>query len=494
MEFASATEAVRRYFTTLTSPPSDGEVEMTDASSSSAEEMKLEALIDWAKEAGYESLSHATQAEAEKSPTAILGWVASGGLGKFLLACQRAIPARRSNSATGEANRNTLLSAICAPACEIYLGEWRRLIRDPFFKVRLTAFSPESIMSFSFAAIYEQMQSNAPCLITLFQSLASAKPWTKRSAPDPSSQASVEQDSSSEDESDGEEQPDNDEEKARRRATHLRMKIVVALCLLGNTCTSHFNILQGMFAYVLYGYRVPRRAISICHRLGLTCSYSALRKALKSSGKVLLEEIRKVAAKGRAFWISCDNCTFTADVKNERLHHQKQFKTETVAYLVEPIDQEPHFTPDDINYSELETLNVRDVCPTAEDKVYMEQAAKFMIWEVIKKFALVNRIVLPALGIEMPVIRQLSKQPPKIRAMRTYPYDEGKISDMIKILNDMAKDVGMSKRQKERNVLVFKGDFTTTRNQRYFLNSRSDIDYQGALDSGGPGASDGGIG
>jgi hypothetical protein len=150
------------------------------------------------------------------------------------------------------------------------------------------------------------------------------------------------------------------------------------------------------------------------------------------------------------------------------MHHQRTFRTETVAYLVEPANSEPYFVPGDVNYNGLKDISLDDYIPTDEDNEHLENMIQCLIWETIGRFAAGYKKKLGRLEFRMPEINPLKRDnPPKIRVMRTYALDEGKISDMISILEKMARDVGMTEKQVEEIIVAFKGDFATVRNQRY---------------------------
>ena len=97
----------------------------------------------------------------------------------------------------------------------------------------------------------------------------------------------------------------------------------------------------------------------------------------------------------------------------------------------------------------------------------MESAFKSMIVDVIRNFAKRNDVSAPLPKFSMPNINQIDhKERSEIITLRVYPHNEGVINEMVKILEKIGDDIGISEEQVKENIINFKGDFLTVRQDR----------------------------
>ena len=135
------------------------------------------------------------------------------------------------------------------------------------------------------------------------------------------------------------------------------------------------------------------------------------------------------------------------------------------------------FTHADRHYDRVTELNVLDFIPSAADRTHLSAAFESMIYKAVKGFLTHDGINLPKSNFSMPKIFQLDPQnQPEIITLQTYDLNKGVIAELIKILEKIQSDIGLSSNQTKGNVLLYKGDFMTVRQNRYFLFRRNLFD------------------
>jgi hypothetical protein len=121
----------------------------------------------------------------------------------------------------------------------------------------------------------------------------------------------------------------------------------------------------------------------------------------------------------------------------------------------------------DLHLHLVPTLTPFDFHPTRNDNINMDKAFRSMLWDSLKEWAKSRNISLSKLKFPMPKIIQLDHlSTPEIMTLPTYDLDEAIIADTIKILDRILEDVGMSSEQRKELLILIKGDFLTTRNNR----------------------------
>lgn len=458
-------------------------------------DLRIRAVRESARAQRFPSILYAGLADAEDSPETIRNFVNSGGyerLGVLARKVRRQTPEYRDK--------------LCATAQSIYSKEWKKLTRENMFKTPLKSFSPASVSSFSISGLFESFQQIAPCFLKLLNHLVSLK----RNKPAPAATESnpinqLPSDSESEDDEyeDLEEEKDADEDeyeldedeggeqgmkdvedeeeggvrvtftKAQRKIRKRQRGIVVAVSVLANETTNHFNAIQAIIGFLLYASKVPKRTIAILNHLGMSVSYSGIRDAVRANGKALKNRLRQFGTFGKAFWWSYDNCTMSQHVRDDMLHHKTTYETATAGYSVLPPESQarPMFTHDDRHYDCVGDLSVQDILPDASDHDHMAAARRVLIYDVVRDYAKRAGVKnVPNLGYEMPTIHQLDPhERPEIIGLPVKNLDEGQINETIQILYEYQRDTGLSVEQVQNNVINVKGDFATVRNARFFV-------------------------
>jgi len=394
---------------------------------------KVDVLRKRAFELGFNSLFEVIGIEAKMSDE-FYTYVESGGL-EALYREYRRLRKPRSEDIV-EVHRT-----ICAPAIDIFKREWKALTTDTSsFKIPLNNFSPEYVAEFNFESIFKQMQKFAPCLIYLLQQLAEKPP------------SSIIKE---------------DTEELRRRAE--QRHITIALAILANHVSQRFNVIQGRVGYFLFASKTSKSVISALNKLGICPSYDGIIVSIKATAEAARNYLSQVCLRGQAIWVSFDNLTYAANVKLQTLFNRGDFIILTAGYLVIPPESHarPMLTPSHCDYRKVKTLSLGDFLPSPEIKNTMKNACKSILWNVFKNFAHSNKVNVPNLIYPMPIIFQLNHlERPEILSLPTYPFNEGIINEVIDIHECISNDIGMSDKQRVENMIMFKGDFATVRQNR----------------------------
>lgn len=249
--------------------------------------LHLHRLSDVARSCGFESLFDAVLAHARLNPKDARGFAESGGLGKLYNYCCK-IGRRPINE--------VIRKDLCQMSHDVYLNEWQTLLDNNSFKLPVSNFNEEHIEAFDFGDLFALMEHSAPNLVALADLVVSSRP-SKQHA-------------------------DYTEKEAIQKDRKQKRRIVVAISVLANETNPRFNVLQNIVAYLLFANKVPKRIITILNHLGISASHSALEKALRSTAKSVLNELHKIASHREAFWVSFDNLTCAANVRDQRLVNQ----------------------------------------------------------------------------------------------------------------------------------------------------------------------------
>jgi hypothetical protein len=429
-------------------------------------EYHLERLNDAADKQGFGSVLAAALATVKssgsKSRTDTLQFIKSGGMAAMLRTCLE----EHGSNRYPILNNPGIRDVVCSAAESAYLKEWNQIIEEPAFKKPMTKFSPEYIDTFSFADIYTQMDSIAPTLMRLFNRLTHrpAKSAKQNGTSDPGGPA-IECTSTG-----GAEPADPAATSAVKQNRSKQRATVVALSILGNFRNQQFNVVQGVVGYFLYSSRVPKRAIGIMDRLGISCGYSSIRDALRSNREAIKEQLKLAAgASGKAFQACYDNLTRAAHVKSERIINRTGFIEAVGGFFHKPHADLSHdmFTPEDCNYSRVSDLKAADLLPSEEDQRNLQSAFECMIAQALTQHAKEKGRPPPNLGFAMPSVIPLDRSKrPEIITLPMYLKNEAKLDDVVDLHHLMQNDLGLTDEQRTKRILMFAGDLKTSQMNR----------------------------
>jgi len=405
---------------------------------------KLADLKQCLKRLQFTSVFDAALSAAEVGED-VVSFVESGGLGK-LYASYRRFRKQRSDPLSPE-----VLRKICGPAVDVYQAEWGNLTGTSAFRHPLNAFSPEYVTEFSLELLYQQMVNTAPCFVDLLHTLI------------PERHAASDE---------GSENLDSDTKIASAQHRH----IATAMCILGNARTRKFNALQGRIGYYLFACRVPKRVISTFNKLGLSPSYNGLLRAIKATAEQAVANLRRVALSDTAIQVSYDNCSYSANKRDLRVFNYGGCVVATAGYVLVPAESRscPMLSRSDIDYNRIAEVKLDDIFPTIESAKAIAKASRHLITSSLLAFAKAQGTLMCQLKTEFPVRRRLDRHAkPNIMTLPTYALNEGIISELIDVIYRVADDIGLSHKQREENLIMFKGDLATVFQNRYNAASAS---------------------
>lgn len=396
---------------------------------------KIAVLRDQAMQLGFDNLFDAVLVDAQYDVDSLGYFIDSGGLGKLYSAYKQ--PRKRSGGASEELRT----TSACVPAMDIYRREWSALHAETaMFKQPLNSFSDEYVNEFSFDQLFDQMKAISPRLMDLMIALT-----TKA----------------------GNESIEGDPESKTIRAQ--KRHIVVALSVLANHASQRFNAVQGRIGYLCIAGKVSKRMIAILNKIGITPSYKALIEAVKANAKSALFKLSRLGRRNEAMWISYDNLTYTANVRDLRLFNRSDFIILTCGYAVVPHPSvaRPMFSQTDCDYGALRSLRITDFLPTPQGYETTRKGAESAIWDIFKQFASHKGSGYPDLDFPQPEVYRLDPtKRSEIMPLPTFNLNEGIISEVIQIIEQVSKVIGLSDKQKEECLIPFKGDQATSRQNR----------------------------
>jgi len=129
-------------------------------------------------------------------------------------------------------------------------------------------------------------------------------------------------------------------------------------------------------------------------------------------------------------------------------------------------------TQADFNSKAIRTLTLADVIPSPQDERDMGEAFLSYLGQVftncLERFEVPNKERFSSIKFPMRELFQIDRTDlPEILTLPTYDFNEGVINDVIKILDTIQGDIGLSDERAIKNLLMIHGDFMTVRNVRY---------------------------
>jgi hypothetical protein len=354
-------------------------------------------------------------------------FVQSGGLAELISACL-------GSPGSSDTLPESVGGVIADTSCQLYLREWRKLVSFPAFRRPLTTFAADYADDFSFLKIYQSMQSCAPSLIHLFGVLTGQATSTESTG--------------------------NESSEQRRQRF-----VVTALCILARQQNQQFNVLQSFCTMFLFANNTPKQVVEVLNQIGISTSYTSLSRGLDSNAKYFRHRLRNVCQSETTNVIVLDNIQFKANVRDQRVTNQAGFITGTAGYVLLPAPDKtyPMFTPEDCRYELVRQLTVRNFLPTKADQDTIEEGFRSMIWHVVRSACKAQGVRPPRLKFPMPSVYPLDRRrSPEILPLPTYHLDEGIIDDLIEILYNVQKDIGLSDEQATSKTVPFRGDLLTT--------------------------------
>jgi hypothetical protein len=324
----------------------------------------------------------------------------------------------------------------------LYRQEWRTLLDTPTTLNRsFENFTPEDVENFDFGAVFEELKENAPNLLALFECLAVDR--------GPGAYKEI---------------------VMSERQKIFLVEIIAVLAKLKN---GTLNYIQGIIGLYLYACKTTKRVITTLNHMGISASYDAILNCIDRAAISARARLKTIGPAENAFQVSFDNLTIAMNAKNITVLNKKRYKIFTSGFVLLTPSERTHrfFTAEDVNIDAIKTMNAMDFYPTQAEAERMEEIFRALILDTLLNWLKDRerpiRTELSDETFPMPSIFQLDfRQVTKICTLPTYDLDENKLQEMTQIIEEIAKDVGLTPEQCKKIRLLYKGDFLTVRNIR----------------------------
>jgi hypothetical protein len=386
---------------------------------------KVEDIRRFARSKGFDSFFSLAMYDVdnELNNDDLAEFVESGGLATVCEAYSR----RFRKPRTAGLNTSAMNESLCLPAVHIYRREWAKLTEDPSLKTKAADFDPDELENFSYTSLRNKFTHHIPNLLKLFETLM----------------------------------PVGNCESRNRAAQDRYMVTAVAVMA---KFSKRFSLLQHPMGIYLYGSRVSVQVISALNHLGLCSSYKSIIKSLKVCAVKKLSQLRTICDSGEAVWVSFDNVNVKTGVRDLRINHGSTMLNYTAGYAVRPHSgiAQPALSPSDRNFDKLDELRIDDFIPTDEHRDLIVQAFRWMIWVAFEEFAKKVAEKYPSCEYLYPEKYKLDhKLRSEVWPLATMDLNEAVINDVIQILRNIAKQIGLTLEQMLEWLVVHKGDLAT---------------------------------
>ncbi|TMC20417.1 MAG: hypothetical protein E6J34_12725 [Chloroflexi bacterium] len=334
---------------------------------------------------------------------------------------------------------------------KIYLSEFEALRKLDIMNKSLQDWDLDYFTEFSFLGIHTEMLKQAPNLLRLIHALAGIKLQENEPSPDSELQ-------------------DNQSLTSRKQ----QRVVVIVFSLLANLRNRHTNFVQGMFSLFLFASKVPRRVQTVVNHVNMCVSSNTLRNFLKRAANEARSRLRSLGKGDEAFLLVFDNLTKYNKVRDQRILHCNFFLNFTVGFVLIPPPSRQHkmHTQADFNSNAIRTLALADVIPSPQDECDMGEAFLSHLSQVftscLERSEAPNKARFSSIKFPLRELFQINRADlPEFLPLPTYDQNEGVINEVIKILDYIQSDVGLSDERAIKNLLMVHGDFMTVRNVRY---------------------------
>ena len=393
-----------------------------------------------AREWGFTSLFEAALEEADfEWSDAIAQFVERDGFEKVYSIYRRRYRKPKTDREVSEINES-----ICRPAVQIYGSEWKTLAADASLKCPSREFDPNALSDFSFSTYLTKFKQHIPNLYRLLCSLA----------------------------------PVDSRPEAKKRDQKSQDRVIATTVSILASFANRFTALQHLIGVFLYGRHVSVDVLTFLNHLGLCPSYMTIRSLLEVVATHQIKRLTMICLNGEAIMISYDNCNLRAAIRDLRMMNQGGMSIFTVGFAatLHKLTGLGMLKRSDRNFNrlanvDLDRLNevtILDFMPTSHDRARATESVCFFIYNILKKLVDAKGIEIAKLDYSYPSEYRLDpKAVPDIIPLPAMDLDEGKTSDMIKIIQRVIKVIGISERQRKENIVFFKGDLMTVLNDRY---------------------------
>jgi hypothetical protein len=395
-----------------------------------------------------------------------------------LLASCRSHPKFRSSPA--------LSDEVCSLAEEVYRQEFVEITKDMPNPIQWL--SLEAITNFSLGNLWTRIQKVLPKFTSMLQCVVSTR-WNSTNNEAITSEATANEATTNGGES--EVMADDSDELImpksiaelsyhspkhyKKRGKRQSLLMTVVICILSYARSQRSNLLQAHVGYFLTASRTPKAVLEVLHRFGLSLKYDSITDTFRNIAKLSADNLKEFASTFPALFVSFDNANFYARVRDETLHNLAEMLNYTVGYVAfNPLSRvRGLFTRADIDRTQLSKVTPIDILPAPEGLRQQRRAFEVGIYDTLVKYCGIHlseaKKKYPEMEpFQIPDIYRIPLQKLKVFNLPTYDKNEAKIDDVTDILRRIIQDLGYTSEMLRDKIIMFKGDYLTVRNIRYF--------------------------
>ena len=276
------------------------------------------------------------------------------------------------------------------------------------------------------------------------------------------------------------------EEESVSRRVHKSRDLCCSIVMGGilHARSDRANVMATMMGLTMHALHVPKRAVSLFGRLGVTISYSTIVRLLKKNAEEIMKEVRQRVLGGEAFGIVYDNLVFMKRVGAETLLNRANLEKMTVnaMYFLRMPSRVPRPGISQALFDSLLGLP-RSMCllevprqKTVLDILGLNDIAEYWAKESESQILGVLQRCFPEVkknhgSMKKAVYRRIPVHQSSFWVAPTLDIDPGSLSGNIEVLTEIGAMLGL-KELKDR-IIMWNGDLFTTAMQNSAKQMRS---------------------
>jgi hypothetical protein len=191
------------------------------------------------------------------------------------------------------------------------------------------------------------------------------------------------------------------------------------------------------------------------------------RRIIETMANSARERLTRLGSSGEAFITVFDNLTIHKHVKNQRLLNHAEFLNLTACFVLLPPQsrRELNFSKNDLLQAEISNICMLDFMPTDQNVKYWSEGFLVGFNHVLKTISPSN-VKMPR--FEESKIHQIDpNEAPTIYTLRTYDCNESVITEVVRLLDLIKFDTGVSDEESRELLSMFSGDLMSIKNLRF---------------------------
>lgn len=290
----------------------------------------------------------------------------------------------------------------------------------------------------------------------------------------------------------GQEDKEADDDGGKKRVLKSRdLNCCMIISSLLHARSNRANFMPTMLGLAAHALHVPKRAMSLFGRLGLTVSYSTLLRLLKKCAEESMGEIRRRVQSGEAYGIVYDNLVFTKRVAAESLLNRENLEKMTVnaMYFLRMPAGVPQGSlelraglynalpglPRDLCFlSEPREMSVLDILGLAGAATYWAKELESQVLGVLRSYFATEMKREDGIGAKPRTsYRRIPVHRSEFSVLPTLDIDPGTLPGNIEVISEIDSMLGLKGGDLVNRLVTWNGDLFTTAMQNSAKQMRS---------------------